>query len=1126
MDELRYHAQQPPLGNASMGSFVSPPRNGGSRLPQPTGPHDPRSSLPRRFTADSGRVPTLGNLGAPQRAPEPQDVAASTALHKVQLLEKKRLEYEKLREQKRRFEAEMQKLDQQQLRDEQELAAMQEDLGRIGAAAMATGHQSEPTTPPEYRETTTSGFPNMLSRPNRYSTSSLTSPPGFLFNRPGRSGSQITSPQSGINLQSSTSASSSSAANTQQQQHNFGFDDQLPSRSVPTTRRNSDEDEKEEAVRQDPTSHRSTNALNRYSMPVTRSRTGFYDFSSLDQTNTTRFLFGEEEEHVANGETNKLYHQTANANVSALDESFPTLTRSEGQTNMFSASSAALDLAHSQNHGSETPNSNGWGSVRRHRAQPSLTGLPNGSSGPSNSSDVGKINGLPGRHSFDLKYYGDGSAEATVAAMLAASPSTIATPPKLQQSYSANDIATIKSTPGSTISSSTNNHAQQYLHNHNASLGRIPAGAMHNRHSRELSTNDINNAAREYASIGSALQANAAPYGSGHGGPGGPVPSNGPVAHSQPPLTANALAAAAAAASSAGTVTTMPPTTAGNNQFINGYYGGNNYSLSSAPPVTAGNPAAYGMNGMNGMPGLAQAMQGLALNGPGGPMYPPPQGFNGYAPLYGAPVPNVNQAPRDNQTRIMQSRRQMENEAMNRYNNTPLEAVGGTIYELCKDQHGCRYLQKQLENRIPEQVHMIWLETNQHVVELMTDPFGNYLCQKLLEYCNDEERTVLIQNAAQDMVRIALNQHGTRALQKMIEFISTEKQVQIIIEALRNRVVELIQDLNGNHVIQKCLNKLTPANAQFIFDAVGGACVEVGTHRHGCCVLQRCIDHASGDQKVWLISRITQEAVTLIQDPFGNYVVQYIIDLNDHNYTEPLVAQLRGRICQLSRHKFSSNVVEKCLRCSLEPSKDMIVEELLQPGEIDRLLRDSFANYVIQTALDYATPYMKVRLVDNIRPHLAQIRSTPYGRRIQAKIQTYDSRSGQSSGQATPAETSQGQIPLHNGGTSHNRGSSSNIMVPTSAFSTNGNGTNGIAHRSSISSTNGNGRPVATYGPPPTFGRGPMPSSNGVPATGATMMPTMVPISMPPNSMGPGIPSMVAGPGMGVATDNGEAAWL
>ena len=81
-------------------------------------------------------------------------------------------------------------------------------------------------------------------------------------------------------------------------------------------------------------------SLNRYSMPVTRSRTGFYDFSSLDQTNTTRFLFGEDEEHANNGET-KMYKAPNNV-VPGRDESFPTLTRSEGQTNMVSYSQYLL----------------------------------------------------------------------------------------------------------------------------------------------------------------------------------------------------------------------------------------------------------------------------------------------------------------------------------------------------------------------------------------------------------------------------------------------------------------------------------------------------------------------------------------------------------------------------------------------------------------------------------------------------------------------------------------------------------------------------------------------------------------------------------------------------------------
>jgi hypothetical protein len=225
--------------------------------------------------------------------------------------------------------------------------------------------------------------------------------------------------------------------------------------------------------------------------------------------------------------------------------------------------------------------------------------------------------------------------------------------------------------------------------------------------------------------------------------------------------------------------------------------------------------------------------------------------------------------------------------------------------------------------------------------------------------------------------------------------------------------VKLIQDLNGNHVIQKCLNKLSPHDAQFIFDAVGQHCIDVGTHRHGCCVLQRCIDHASGDQKAWLIRQISNNAIHLVQDPFGNYVVQYILDLNEPVFTEPLVAMFQGQIGALSRQKFSSNVMEKCLRCAQDGSKQWMVEEMLQsPTELERLLRDSFANYVIQTALDYGTPAMKSRLIDAIRPILPQIRTTPYGRRIQQKIQSAESRSGPTSGTGTPAEGGTGQLPL------------------------------------------------------------------------------------------------------------------
>ncbi|KAM7219716.1 hypothetical protein V8F06_004929 [Rhypophila decipiens] len=63
--------------------------------------------------------------------------------------------------------------------------------------------------------------------------------------------------------------------------------------------------------------------------------------------------------------------------------------------------------------------------------------------------------------------------------------------------------------------------------------------------------------------------------------------------------------------------------------------------------------------------------------------------------------------------------------------------------------------------------------------------------------------------------------NAVSVLQKVIEHVTTPVQIHIIRGALQHQVVELIQDLNGNHVIQKCLNKLTARDAEFIFNAVG-----------------------------------------------------------------------------------------------------------------------------------------------------------------------------------------------------------------------------------------------------------------------------------------------------------------
>jgi hypothetical protein len=226
------------------------------------------------------------------------------------------------------------------------------------------------------------------------------------------------------------------------------------------------------------------------------------------------------------------------------------------------------------------------------------------------------------RHSIDLKFFGDNNTG--MANNLVAHPSNhvLASPPQLQNSYSTGDVPTLKGNNGNgTLANNVNNHAQQHFHNHNASLGRIPASAMSNRHSRELSVDGNGAAQREqpggFPSIQSALQGSAAPFG----------PTLVAPAHHQTTPTG-----------------TAPQSAAPVNATINSFY--HNFAPGQyGPPNTA--PA--NVPGAYTVPLLNMGMQNLNVGAPyAGPNYP----NAGYTSFQ----------QRDSQARVIQHRRQMDND--------------------------------------------------------------------------------------------------------------------------------------------------------------------------------------------------------------------------------------------------------------------------------------------------------------------------------------------------------------------------------------------------------------------------------------------------------------------------------
>ena len=208
----------------------------------------------------------------------------------------------------------------------------------------------------------------------------------------------------------------------------------------------------------------------------------------------------------------------------------------------------------------------------------------------------------------------------------------------------------------------------------------------------------------------------------------------------------------------------------------------------------------------------------------------------------------------------------------------------------------------------------------------------------------------------------------------MVELVNLPEEEKFFEAALSGHVDYLSIDQQGTHIIQKIISCLSEDYRQFVFDEVVDGFKTVSKTSHGLCVIKRLIANTQKlENRQKLIDYISEKAIELAQDPYGNYVIQEVMQKwGEYDYS-PLYDKIKTKVAQLSIQKFSSNVVEKCLQMCSDEQRDDVITHIAQIDKLSNVMKNSFGNYVVQKALTFCDGSVKEKLIESIERSIPDI---------------------------------------------------------------------------------------------------------------------------------------------------------
>ena len=333
---------------------------------------------------------------------------------------------------------------------------------------------------------------------------------------------------------------------------------------------------------------------------------------------------------------------------------------------------------------------------------------------------------------------------------------------------------------------------------------------------------------------------------------------------------------------------------------------------------------------------------------------------------------------------ILKSSFQNNNEEINEEYSK--EDIIKNCINICKNQKGCRYLQQLIDENHKLANQKFYFIIKNKINEISFDPFGNYFIQKVIKYLHNYQIKEILKIIKDNFLEICFNQYGTRVIQKLIDKIQNDNElIDFFNNLFIKNFLELILNSNSTHIIIKYFSSINSHNDKFI-NLINNNIYIICTNKFSCCTLQKIIENLNDIQKKNVLISISKISNLLFNDQYGNYVIQFILSLNDEDINNIIINKYLDNFNYNVSNKFSSNIFSKCLEyCSFE-IKQNIIKSLCNYNSIKFLLYNMYGNYILQQIIIVSNEPYKSNYIKYIAQLLNGLLMLPFGNIVIYKL--------------------------------------------------------------------------------------------------------------------------------------------